>query len=331
MTRAATGDRGFESFSVDAQRAGMRLELLVRELLPALSRRAVREAIEAGKVLLNGRLASKGDRVRQGEVVAIAREITNAQQLSPNADLPVHVLFEDAHVVAVDKPAGIPSHALRPYETATVANYLLAKYPEMRLLSRAGLEAGLIHRLDTDTSGVLIAARTLQARDYLREQFAARQVRKEYCALVVGKVAEPGTVRQPLEDDPRHPGKMRVALHGRGREAVTHYWPVERYTEFTLLRIDIYTGVRHQIRAHLASLGHPIVGDKLYGGESSGLMLTRQFLHAIRLSLPHPARHRLLTIESKLPADLAGILHELRRHERKLWQSSRPRPRHDSR
>lgn len=325
----STGSHGdaFEFVSVPPENEGQRLEWFVRTLLPGLSRRAVRQAIEEGRVWLNGRPASKGDRLQAGDVVGIGLELAQARELQPNADLPVRVLFEDAWLVAVDKPAGIPSHALRPYERATVANFLLAVYPEMRALSPAGLEAGLVHRLDRDTSGVLLAARTEQARQALRHQFAAREIRKEYVALVQGGVAEPGVVRNRLEHDPHQPGKVRPASAGRGREALTYYHPVERYSDYTLLRVTIYTGVLHQVRAHLALIGHPVVGDTLYGGAADSLGLQRQFLHAARVALRHPHTGETLTVEAPLPKDLALVLERLRGQERELYRAARPRRR----
>ncbi|GIW46013.1 MAG: putative RNA pseudouridine synthase [Candidatus Binatia bacterium] len=313
-------------FSVGPENEGTRLDVFVADKVPALSRRAVREAIAEGKIRLNGRRARKGLRVRQGEVVAVARELAQAQELGPNPALPVRVLFEDEFIVAVDKPAGIPSHALRPFETETVANFLIARYPEMRSLSRAGLEAGLVHRLDTDTSGVLLAARTAHVREQLRQQFRTGQVCKEYLALVLGAVAEPGAISEPLEHDPARPGRMRVARGGNGREAMTHYWPLERYTEYTLLRVTIYTGVLHQIRVHLAWAGHPIAGDADYGGTEIPLALKRQFLHAKRISLHHPVSGAPFSVESPLPDELAGVLQELRGYERQLYRAMHPRP-----
>ncbi len=312
MSSRSSCDEAFELVPVPTEHEGRRLESFLRAVLPVLSRRAVRQAIEQGRVLLDGRRARKGDRLQAGAVVAVAREVVCAKELPPNPQLPVRVVFQDPWLVAVDKPAGIPSHALRPYEQATVANFLLAVYPEMRSLSPAGLEAGLVHRLDRDTSGVLVAARTAATRQALRQQFARRQVRKEYVALVHGAVGEAGVVRDRLEHDPHQPAKVRVAHSTRGREALTRYRPVERYADYTLLHVIIDTGVMHQVRAHLAFVGHPIVGDILYGATPCNLGLQRQFLHATRITLRHPHTAEVLMLEAPLPEDLKRTLEELR-------------------
>ncbi|MCX8071345.1 MAG: RluA family pseudouridine synthase [Candidatus Binatia bacterium] len=323
MTHVLPPDE-LQQIQVDAAHGGMRLDAFVRNMVPALSRRAVQEAIDEGRVFVNGRRASKGTRLQPGAMVTIVAELV--RELEPNSELPVTVVHEDDHLVAVNKPAGLPSHALRPFERNTVANFLLAHYPEMRALSRAGLEAGLVHRLDTDTSGVLLAARTPEAHRHLREQFAAREVRKEYLALVSGTISEPGAIRSPLENDPSQVGKMRLARSGSGRAAETHYRPLECYSGHTLLRVDIYSGLRHQIRAHLAAIGHPIVGDALYGGDPS-LGLKRQFLHATRISFRHPVTVQLFAVEAPVPEELSAVLGELRKRERQIYKASRPRRR----
>jgi len=315
----------FQSIPVTAEHEGERLDAFVAEVLPALSRRAVREAIRCGQVMVNGRRLGKGYRLRAGNVVEVAMELSAAEKLQPNPELPVSILYNDEHLVVVNKPAGLPSHALRPYERNTVANFLLAHFPEMAALSHAGLEAGLVHRLDTDTSGALLAARTAEARAAMRAQFAAHAVRKEYVALVAGSVCEPGTVQFPLTHDPHTPRKVRIAQGEEGREATTYFWPLERYQEYTLLRVEIRTGVLHQIRAHLAAIGHPIIGDRLYGSVHADL--ARQFLHATRLVFQHPMTGRQCQVGAPLPEDLEDVLRRLRRHERELYRASRPRRR----
>lgn len=290
---------------------GSRLDSFLRRQLPHLSRRAVRELIASGKVLVDGRPAPKGVRLTGGERIDVPSRIAHSQHLAPNPDLAVPILYEDPYLVAVDKPSGISSVALRPYERFTVANFLLARYPEMGDLSPLGLEAGLVHRLDRNTSGVLLAARTRFVRDFLAAEFGHGRVSKGYWALVHGRVPRGGVVDLPLQHDPADRRKIRIAPTGSaGRVARTRYDPLQWFGDaYTLLWVEITTGVMHQIRAHLASIGHPILGDALYGGQP--LSLRRHFLHAARISFTHPHLLSPLTVEAPLPTELRTFLRSL--------------------
>lgn len=234
--------------------------------------------------------------------------------LPPNPQLAIPILFEDATLIAVDKPAGMPSQALRAQETGTVANFLLAHDPAMAAAGTTDREAGIVHRLDTDTSGALLAARTADAYRSLRQQFSRREVIKEYLALVEGNLRAPGVVRTPMMHDPRNPRRMTAsAAFGqdrRAREAVTYFRPLERFQQATLLLVQIPTGVMHQIRVHLASTGHPVIGDRLYGRPAAHA--ARHLLHASRLSFTHPDIGRPVEISSPAPADFTAALRALR-------------------
>jgi 23S rRNA pseudouridine1911/1915/1917 synthase len=210
----------------------------------------------------------------------------------------------------------MPSHPLKPGETGTAANALVGRFPELAGVGPAPREGGLVHRLDTDTSGLLLAARTDAAHATLRAQFAARTVEKGYLALVKGELHAGGEIDVPLAHDAADGRKVRAASDPEwaeahaARPAVTRFTPVERRGGFTLVEVEIATGVLHQIRAHLAFIGHPVAGDALYGGpELPGL--SRHFLHASRLAFAHPdgARPRF---DSPLPKDLASALESLR-------------------
>ncbi len=290
---------------------GKRLDAFLSARLPHLSRRRVVRLIEEGAVRIDGHLAHKGSRLRSGQSVQVLAELVAVTRLQPNPDLPVIVLYEDPHFVAVSKPSGLPSHALHPAERRSVANFLLARYPEMQALPAGNLEAGLVHRLDRETSGVLVAARDLPSYQFLCSEFRNRRVRKGYWALVHGTVLKPATVRLGLEHDPLDRRKVRPS-RGResGREAVTHYWPIENFREYTLLRVEIETGVMHQIRAHLAHLGHPVVGDSLYYQDLHGL--GRHFLHAAEVVVRHPANRLPLTISAPMPPEFETWLARLR-------------------
>lgn len=287
---------------------GMRLDLFLIQQVPGCSRRSAQRAINAGEVRINGRRARKGDRVSAGDQLQVAEELYVPPVLQPNPQLAVRVLYEDDAVIVVDKPAGMPSHALRAHESNTVANFLLGRDPGLAQVGKGDREAGLVHRLDTDTSGILLAARTPAAHRALRQQFALRQVLKEYLVLVEGRVAASGVVRTPIAHDRHNRRKMRVALRPEpgAREALTHFRPIDARGDRTLLAVRIPTGVTHQIRVHLASIGHPIVGDRLYGSATRGA--TRQLLHAAKLGFAHPTTGEPMQISSPLPTDFTKVL-----------------------
>jgi 23S rRNA pseudouridine1911/1915/1917 synthase len=291
----------------------LRVDVFLAQQVPASSRRTAQRAIAAGEVRINGRRARKGDRVRADDLVQVADTLYAPPRLQPNPQLTLRVLYEDEAMIAVDKPAGMPSQPLRRDESRTVANFLLARHPDAAELDPGGREAGLVHRLDVDTSGVLLAARTAAAYRCLRAQFARQQVVKEYVALVDGAVRAGGIVDTPIAHDRRNPRRMRVSAPGDapGRRAVTHFSPIAHHGRRTLVRVRIPTGVMHQIRVHLASIGYPIVGDRLYGAATTSA--PRQLLHAATLSVTHPTSGEAVQIRSPLPADFAEVLRRLRR------------------
>lgn len=292
-----------------AEATPLRLDKLLCEQLEGCSRRAAKELIAAGLVRIDGRRARKGQEVLPGSVVEVEEAPQESQRLQPNADLDVRILHEDAAVVAVDKPAGMPTHALRADETGTVANFLLARYPEMAALG-GPLEPGLVHRLDNDTSGVLLAARTAAAHAALREDFRDHRVVKKYLALVRGDVDRAATIDAPIEHVRGKGRRMRMAEPGSGRDAVTHYLPLRRFGSHTLLEIEIRTGVRHQIRVHLAAIGHPVAGDVLYDGEADAT-LGRHLLHATSVTFVHPESGEKMTIRSELPEEFRATVARL--------------------
>jgi len=291
----------------------MRLDLFLAHQVPGCSRRTAHRAIAAGAVRINGRRARKGDHVSADDRLQITEELYAPPVLQPNPHLALRVLYEDDAVIIVDKPAGMPSHALRAHESDTVANFLLARDPDLAQIANGDREAGLVHRLDTDTSGILLAARTTAAHRALRQQFARHQVLKEYLVLVEGRVAAPGVVRTPIAHDRHNRRKMRVSLRPTPatREAVTHFRPIDPQGNRTLLVVRIPTGVTHQIRVHLASIGHPIVGDRLYG--SATQVARRQLLHAAKLCFAHPTTGEPMQISSPLPTDFVTVLNRRKR------------------
>jgi len=289
-----------------------RLDKAVAKLF-GVSRGRAMDWIAEGRVRVGGRRAPKGAPVFPGARISVQRPPPD--QPEPQPELPIRIVHADAHVVVADKPAGMPSHPLKPGEQGTAANALVGRFPELARVGPSPREGGLVHRLDTDTSGLLLAARTDAAHAMLRAQFAARTVDKGYLALVAGEIHAGGEIALPLAHDPRDARRMMAisdpayAEEHSARNAVTRFDPVERRGGFTLLAVEIPTGVMHQIRAHLAFIGHPLAGDALYGGpELPGL--SRHFLHASRLAFAHPDGSRA-KFESGLPPELVAVLGDL--------------------
>ncbi len=313
MSSASTEER-----VVPADAPPERLDKTVARLF-GISRGRAMEWIAEGRVRVDGRRAPKGAPAPPGARISV--EKPPPDQPAPEPDLPIRIVHADAHLVVADKPAGMPSHPLKPGENGTAANALVGRFPELAQVGPSPREGGLVHRLDTDTSGLLLAARTDAAHAMLRAQFSGRSVDKGYLALVAGEIHAGGEIALPLLHDPRDPRRMQAASdpayaeeHG-ARPAVTLFTPVERRGGFTLLDVEIPTGVMHQIRAHLAFIGHPLAGDVLYGGpDLPGL--SRHFLHAARLAFAHPDGSRA-RYESPLPADLSSVFPPSREHAEK--------------
>ncbi|MDX2168934.1 MAG: RluA family pseudouridine synthase [Deltaproteobacteria bacterium] len=288
--------------------AGARLDRFVSDHCGPLTRSQTRAIIAAGAVRVNGHRAHKGEMLRVGDVVEIDRTALAPPRPVAQSELDVPVLHQDPHLIALDKPAGMPSVALDGSSRDTVVNFLLALAPETVAAGRSPLEAGLVHRLDTGTSGVLLAARSATAWAAVRAQFGARQVGKRYIALVEGALPRAGAIADPIAHHPRRARAMRVCresaqAHALGaRAARTTYRPLERRDHVTLVEVTIDAGVRHQIRVHLAALGHPICGDTLYGAAPAA----RLYLHAAALRVRHPFDGRVLSVESPLPGEFSS-------------------------
>jgi 23S rRNA pseudouridine1911/1915/1917 synthase len=276
-----------------------RLDRWLRRELPGCSRRLAHALIADGSVRLDGRRTAKGALVHAGMEVTLPRTVA----LTPNPLLDLAVVYEDADLVAVAKPGGMPSHPLDPRECDTVVNALLARYPET-----AGLAGGLAHRLDTGTSGLLLAARSLETWTSLRTAFRARAVAKRYLAVVAGTPPLDATIDLPLGHDPGDRRRMVAARPGlRSWPAVSTLHRLASDGRTSLVSIAMRTGVTHQIRVHLAAVGHPVLGDTLYGGPAADLAPGRHALHAAELSLPALGARPALTFHCALPADLARL------------------------
>ncbi len=293
---------------VEPASQGKRLDLFVGEAL-SLSRARVKELFELDAVRVEGRRARKGQMVEAGQTVTVKEPEVRSSAAAPEQGAALTVLHEDPALLFLDKPAGVPSHPLKPGEQGTVANALVARYPECALASEDSREGGLCHRLDIGTSGVLLAARSRTAWTAVRALFSERRVDKRYWALVTGPLVGRGEIDLPLRHHPRHPDRVEPASDGGpdAREAVSLFEVLARSGEYALVEVQILTGVLHQVRAHLAAIGAPLVGDELYGGRPEQ-GLNRFFLHARTLALPHPETGERLQVESPLPPELEAML-----------------------
>lgn len=288
----------------------MRLDAYLASHGEGYARRSAQNAIAAGEVRINGRRARKSQLVNPGDVIE-APPAPNPEP-APNARLAIPVAYEDRLFVVLEKPPGLPCVALHDGERDTLASYLLARYPETATASPRPLESGLVHRLDNDTSGLVLAARTPQAYVHLREQFDRRLVVKEYVALVEGAVQHDGVIDLPLVHDRRRPQRMKAADPGNpdSLPARTTYRPVQQIRRHTLVAVRIATGVRHQIRVHFAAIGHAVVGDRLYGAKTPA---PRHLLHACYLAFRHPESGVEIEVRSAMPHDFIEAMNRVNR------------------
>jgi 23S rRNA pseudouridine1911/1915/1917 synthase len=298
-----------DALEVPATLDGERVDRAVA-LLTGWSRAEVQALIVAGSVLVDGAAVAKSRRLVQGEHVELLAEPEPERPPEPE-QVPVAVVYEDADVLVVDKPAGLVVHPGAGHPGGTLVNGLLGRFPEIREVGDP-LRPGIVHRLDRDTSGLLLVARTQPAYERLVAMLAARSVGRRYAALVWGVPDAPrGVVDAPIGRSQRTP--TRMAVREGGRDARTGYETRRAFDDpkVALLACTLETGRTHQIRVHLAAIRHPVVGDPAYGGVRPGLAIGRPFLHAERLALEHPVTGAALELSSPLPPDLGAVLDEL--------------------
>ena len=298
--------------AIPASCAGLRLDAALARLFPAHSRSRWQAWMKEGRVTLDDAPADASRKVLGGEMVRVGALPPPAETNVTAEAIALNIVYEDQHLLVIDKPAGLVVHPGSGNWSGTLMNALLHHAPQLAGVPRAGI----VHRLDKETSGLLVVARTLAAQTELVRQLQARSVKRHYLALVHGLVPRGGLVDAPIGRHPVQRTKMAVVRLGNGaREARTHYEVRERFTAATLLECRLETGRTHQIRVHMASIGHPLVGDPVYGKRktttSNGVGLDdfrRQALHAWRLALAHPASGVGMDWESPLPADFSGLL-----------------------
>ncbi len=298
--------------AVEPEMRGVRLDVYLAGRL-SLSRSRVQELIGAGEVRVQGRVVKSSYRVRGGEAVEVRIPPQEPVTLVPEP-LPVRIVYEDEDLAVVDKPAGIAVHPGAGRTRGTLVNALLAR---LKRLSRIGGEVrpGIVHRLDKDTSGLLVVAKNDAAHVALSGQFARRTARRTYLALLRGEVPwEAKTVSAPIG---RHPIRRKeMAVRPTGRPAVTHFRVRERFQGYTLVSCQLETGRTHQVRVHAQHMGYPVAGDPVYGRRGE-LGLSRQFLHASELVFEHPRTGKRLVLTSELPEELRGVLQVLRGKEKR--------------
>jgi 23S rRNA pseudouridine1911/1915/1917 synthase len=298
--------------------AGRRLDQALADALPEFSRSRLKRWIDDGMLLVDGRILRPRDIVAGGERVVL--DAPDEDAVAPAAEaIPLSIAWEDRDVFVVDKPAGLVVHPGAGNAAGTLQNALLAHDPKLSKLPRAGI----VHRLDKETSGLLIVARNEPARTKLAAALAERGIHREYQAICVGVMTAGGKVDAPID---RHPvDRLRMAIRASGREAITNYRVIERYRRHTWVRVTLETGRTHQIRLHLSHVGYPLVGDPVYGrrlllprGATPELAAAlhgfrRQALHAAKIGFAHPRTGRTVEVESKLPADMRALLACLKR------------------
>ena len=306
-----------------AHAAGERFDVALAAALPQYSRARLQSWISSGEVLLAGRKVLPRQRLAGGEQVRVRAEYAVDERVAPEA-IALNVVFEDEALLVIDKPAGLIVHPGAGNPSHTLQNALLAHDGALAMVPRAGL----IHRLDKDTSGLLVVARTPETHRTLVAMLQKRGIQRGYLALVLGRPTAGATIDQPIG---RHrTQRTRMAVRRDGREAVTHFRIEERFRGHTLLRVQLETGRTHQIRVHLAHLGYPIVGDGVYGGRRRQVagaddamraalqQFRRQALHAQRLAFDHPLSGRHHTFEAPLPQDMEALLGALRADAERL-------------
>jgi 23S rRNA pseudouridine1911/1915/1917 synthase len=306
------------TFKISADEAGTRLDAFLASQIEGWSRARLQRLIENEDVLVNGKSSKPSYKIREHDEVEVELIAPAADAFVPE-NIPIDIVYEDDTLVVVNKPAGLVVHPAAGMPSGTLANALA--YHFQQLPAGTGVRPGLVHRLDRDTSGLLVVAKTDSALENLSDQFRDRTVYKSYVALVHGRVAaSSGKIDQPLARDPSN--RTRMAVVRGGRNALTLYRVRRGFDRFTLLDVELKTGRTHQIRVHLAWLKHPVVGDETYGAGRDNTIqdtrlrarvrsLNRQFLHAEKLGFTHPKTGEFVKFESPLPEDLIGLLSEL--------------------
>ncbi len=306
------------SFSISLKQVGQRLDAFLASQIEGWSRARLQRLIEAEDVLVNGKPSKPSYKLRANDELEVELTTPATTSFTPEA-IPIEIVYEDDTLVVVNKPAGLVVHPAAGIHSGTLANALAHHFQQ--LPNAGSVRPGIVHRLDRDTSGLLVVAKTEAALEHLSDQFRARTVYNSYLALVHGRVTpDAGRIDQPLARDPAN--RTRMAVVRGGRSALSLYRVKRPFHRFTLLDVDLKTGRTHQIRVHLAWLKHPVIGDEVYGGGRDNTIqnvklkayvrnLGRHFLHAEKLAFTHPATGERVEFHSPLPLELSGLLSEI--------------------
>ncbi len=299
-----------QSYAVQEEQIGQRLDRFLTSILTHLSRTNIQQLISDGAVLVGKKISKPGYTLRHGDQVTILRSTPAISPISATPQsFPLDILYEDEDLLVINKDAGMVVHPAPGHTNDTLVNALLARYPELQNVGEDG-RPGIVHRLDKDTSGLIIIARNSRTLTALMELMQRHEVVKRYLALVEGDVVhDQGSIDAPIGRDIRNRQQMSITKRD-SREAITHFQVLQRFTRHTLLLLQLETGRTHQIRVHLKAIGHPVVGDPVYGSGNAprGFTLHRQFLHAYQLQFHHPMTGCLIEIEAPLPKDLQSVL-----------------------
>ena len=294
---------------VPADYAGLRCDYALAKMFPEHSRSRLSTWLKAGRITLDGLSPAPKDKVWGGEKILLNAEVDPQISSFRAQDIPIDVVFEDAHLIVINKPPGLVVHPGSGNWDGTLLNALLQHAPQLTHIPRAGI----VHRLDKDTSGLLVVAKTLIVQTALVRQLQDHSVTRQYVAVVHGFVQSEGTVDSPIG---RHKTqRVRMAVAPNGKPAITHYEPVAHYENATLVRCQLETGRTHQIRVHMMSIGHPIVGDMVYGAHKKTPSFGRQALHAEKLALTHPVTGRRRSWSARIPDDMQQLMDDLENAE----------------
>ena len=305
--------------TIPADCAGLRLDQALAKLLPNWSRSRLQAWIAENRVMLDGQATTVKQKVWGNEHVQISPQDAVAESMHTAEDISLNIIDEDDVLIIINKPAGLVTHPGNGNWQGTLLNALLHHAPQLGNVPRAGI----VHRLDKNTSGLLVVAKTIEAQTSLVRQLQQRTVKRDYLALVLGEITQAGSIDAPVGRHPIHRTKMAVTT--KGKSARTHYQVIENFEGCTLLQCSLETGRTHQIRVHMSSIGYPLVGDPVYGGKPKNTQQTigqilinfpRQALHAKKLSLTHPQTQQILTREVGVPDDINHLLQALRQHNR---------------
>jgi len=307
-----------ETLFIPEKMAGLRIDQALAQLFPQYSRSRLKEWLESGNITVNGEKLKPKNKIKGKEIIKLEAKLNEIIDHEPE-DIQLTIVYEDDELIIINKPVGMVVHPAAGNHQGTLLNALLHHAPVLAQLPRAGI----IHRLDKDTSGLLVIAKTLEAYTDLVKQLQNREISREYLAIISGALISGGTIDKPIGRDPRHRTKM--AVNENGKPAITHYRILERFKDFTLVTVKLETGRTHQIRVHMAYIHHPIVGDQTYAGRlkfpkgASDVLcdqlktFKRQALHAYKLGFEHPTQKTWMEWEAKIPNDIEQLITLLKR------------------